>query len=1389
MRRLILICALLFAFPAAADLSFLGLKNSLVDFALEQISVPGELELKAEGVEDSEDGATDIVGLTVADGDGVWMKVERLSLRWNPARVLRGELEIARLAASGVQVARPPAPSAVAVEVKDDSALAEGSGGLFDWPRSPIAVRVDELALERVAIAPGVIAPDAGIAFDATGAARDEGDEQALSLTLRRTDVTEGRIALSYLRDFSDGRLDLQLDAGEAAGGLVAALAGLPDESASLVQLNATGPLTDWKLAFAASVDGMFAAEGGATLNALEKIAARADFEVAPGPLLGPELRAALSPRATLDIDIVENDGGLIRVNAARLAAKDLSFTANGSVSRTDLAMDLAVALEARSGLSDLIEGVGFGRIGFEGAVAGTPENLSAEGGFALSSLTTESVDIGAAELAGRVSVEGERIAAALTGGASGLRLDRIEPETIGDATLRLDAEWDGAVARLATLEISAKPFTLSAGGEADTGANTAALTYALTAPDFAPIAAAYDQDAKGAIAAQGALDGALDAPRLKGTVSLTGLAFEGESYGQVSLSHDATFGDTPEGEASLRADGSRFGAVAFDGRFLLAQNLLSLNDLRATALGAEIEGAIDADLAASLASGEISLAAPDLSKIGEAIETPMRGAIAGTVALTASEGRQDAAFDIAANVLRGFGVSVASAKIAGRVAAATSDNPRFDIAYSADALDAGAAKVGSVKGEAKGDLRDLTARADLIRLNAEPFRAPAVTVEARVGNAASADPAIDVRIGAPGLNAPDLRLRLDEAAVAASGRLSALNISVGADGVVRRKRALSLKAAAQADLAGASQNITVEAFNLRYRKDEVALARPLKIAASGGVTRIDDLDLTLPGGGLTGAAALYGNGAAGTLRLALNDLTPTARIARVPVEAGSIEANATFDTRPGPANAKVTVDGRGVRFAEIVADVGALDIDADLDWDGRLATLAASVSGPFGDPLRARIAAPLRPSGGLVPTAPTNSALSGEVNWRGEIGELWALVPAPAHALAGDARIALTLGGTLDAPEIGGDVALSEGRYQNLDTGTILVDVEVASNVTPDGGFAVNLSADDGAGKPVTGLASLRDGVLDAKIASNGAVLVRRDDATAAVSLDVTAAGPLNDIAVKGRIGIDRAEIRLVDASPPGVADLGPVRILGEEQEEEETEESVVSLDLKIEAPRDVYIRGRGLDSEWMIDMTVTGTAAAPRITGAISKRRGSLSFLGRDLDLARGEIRFFSKPEPDPTLDILVQRENNGVTGGIAVTGTASAPEIGFTSQPALSEDEVLPRILFGRSSSALSPSEAVSLAIGLSTLLDGTGGFTDDLRAAAGLDVLRIEDGEDGPSVTVGSNIVDGVFVGAKQPVDGGSASVQVEIEIFDDFTIDSETGPDTGSSIGLNWKKDF
>lgn len=1559
MRRLTIILALALALPfaaaltppAAAQFSFLGLKNSLVDFVLDQISVPGEMELAAEGVEDTEDGATDIVGLTVADADGVWLSVERLSVRWNASRILRGELEIERLAASGVDVKRAPASSSVEVEVKEDSALAEDDGEPFDWPRSPITTRIDNLALERVTIAPGIIA-EPGIAFDAEGAARDEGDEQAVSLTVVRTDEIAGRIVLDYLRTFEENRLNLKLDANEAAGGLVAALAGLPPESASTVNLNAEGPLTDWRLTLAAEVDEIVTAGGQAVVNATDRLAVDAEFEVTPGPALDEAVRAALAPSATLAIDIAEDEAGLVRVNAGALSSRDVSLTAAGTFDKAQSIADLTVDLEVRSGLAELIEGVSFDSFGFDGALTGPLDDLAAEGRFALSDLRTAPADVGAATLDGRVTVQGQTIGATLEGAASGLRIDRIQPELLGEAQLRIDGAWDGAVARLTELRIAALPITVSASGEANVEGNTAALSYTLDAPELGPFAAAYDVNASGALSASGDLSGPLDGPRLAGQAALERLTFEGEPYGDVRLTHDAVFDEAPDGTASIRASGSRFGPVAFDGGFELRDQRLALSDLVATALDARIEGALDIDLDATLIDGTVRLDAPDLRAIGGALGEPLAGAVAGDVRLAAVDGRQNVDVAVDASGIDGFGARLGQGRIdaavtdalgepavegeasltdaagfgvaaggavlkgsggaltsddprfdatfavdgidaeagrAGRVEgwargrlsdlaaavtaedveaegarvarveaeatvqAATSDDPRFDATFAADGVEAEGAAVGRVEGAAKGALSDLTARLsasridaggarvarlnataavqgatsddprfdasfaveeidaggatvrraeggakgalsdltarlDIRRINAGGVRAPRLTGEARVRDAASGDPRIDATIRAPELKAPT-RVAIENATITANGTLSALAVAVDAKGKRRRKN-LSVELRANADLAGAEQAVTVGTFAARLGKAEAALRAPLRVAIAGGTTRIEGLDLALPGGGLTGRAALHGNGAEGELALSVADLASLADVARTPIERGAINIDARFDTRPGPAGATVRIEGRDVRFEEVVADVGALDLDADLTWDGRLANATAALSGPFGDPFRVRASLPLRPSGGIAPAPPANGRIEGAVDWRGDIQRLWSLVPAPGHALAGETTIALTLGGTIDAPEVGGDISLTDGRYENLDAGTILVDVNVASRIEPGGAFALDLSANDGAGSPVTAKASLADGAVDARVTSNGAVLVRRDDATAAVTLDIAAAGPLEAIAVTGRIGVDRAEIRLVDATPPGVADIGPVRIKGVEPEEEEDGAAgAITLDLKVEAPSDVYVRGRGLDSEWMIDLTITGTAAQPLINGAITKRRGELSFLGRPLDLTRGAITFYGRPEPDPTIDILVARENEGVTGGIQVSGTASAPEISFTSTPVLPEDEVLPRILFGRSSSALSASEAVSLAIGLSTLLDGTGGLTDDIRGAVGLDVLRIEDGENGPSVTVGSNIIDGVFVGAKQPVDGGSASVEVEVEIFDDFTIDSETGPDTGTSIGLNWKKDF
>lgn len=1623
------------AAPASAQFSFLGLQNSLVQFVLDQISVPGEMEITAEGVEENDDGATEIVGLQVADDEGVWMTVDRLSLRWNASRILRGELEINRLAAIGVDVKRPPNASSVEVEVKEDSELAQTDDDLFDWPRSPITTRIEQLALERVTIAPGVIA-EPGIAFEATGSARDEGDEQAVELLVTRTDDVEGRILIDYLRDFATNDLRLKLEADEAPGGLVAALGGVPPEGATRVRIDGRGPLTDWAFSLDADVEDVINAQGEATIDVIGQIAVNADFTVIPGSALDPAVRRALAPEARLLVDVTEDENGVIRIAQGELRATDLSLTADGSYDRSSTIADLVVALNAGGALSELAEGVEFDGFGFDGSVKGPLDDLTADGRLTLDGLETAPVDVGGADLDAVVRKQGETINLDVSGTATALRIDRLGPDLLGEAEIAIRGVYDGASVSLDTLTFDSRPLNVSASGDADLNGQTADLSYNVAAPRLAPIAGAYDVDAGGAFRAEGQVSGPFSAIRLDGRLALEDLVYQGESYGAVRLSHDAVFDETPEGTASLRAEGSRFGEVAFDGGFLLDGSELALNDMVATGLGARIAGALDVNLDTMLMAGAIDIDAPDLSSLSSVTGQPAKGSVTGMVELSRDTGEQtvvadldledidaadvrvvsgaldatvtdalgavnvdgelsargvsgfgfgvealdvtgeatgaatdmaafdaklsftnadlgtalgpqigageirsgevtvvgdladlraklraegflaenanvdtvsvdahvtdafgavnvdgtaeatgiaalgyavervnvagdvegatteNPAFDVTMNFVdadlggalgpqvgqgsvrsgemtvigdladlraqieaQGFtadnatvdsvtadarvtdalgavnvdgtaeasgvaalGYGVSRISVAGNVRGATTENPAFDVKTNFEGADLGAGALRSGEATAVGDLADLRATVRARGLTAGAASIPSLALDARVREATGGNPAIDARLTA---NDADLgAATLAMTTLTANGRLSALNINLDASGALETGEDLSLTTAVRADLAGAGPEATISPLRLVVGEDEIALNAPLQVTSSNGVTSFSGVDMAFPGGAMTGDATLYGNGLTGDLTINIGDLRPIGRLAGAPVDRGSLDMTARFDTRPGRANADVDVNARDLRFADVVTDIGSLGLDATLDWNGSEASVDASLTGPFGDPMRLVATAPLRATSSIVPTAPTNGALSGSVDWTGEIGEVWALVPLPGHVLAGDANIAMTLSGTVGAPEFGGVVSLSDGRYENLDTGTILVDLEANSRVEPDGAFVLDLNAEDGADGTVTARVAVADGAVDAQVNASEATLVRRDDATAVLTLDIAAAGPLAAPDISGTVYIDRAEIRLVAALPPSIADLGDVRIKGEPiPEEAPPPGGDIDLNIDVTAPQDIFVRGRGLDSEWMIALEIRGTAAAPRITGSIEKRRGRLDLLGAPLELSRGEITFNGQPEINPRLNIELTRENDGVSGGIAITGRANDPQINFVSQPALPEGEVLPRVLFGQSKQSLSPSEALQLATGVATLLDGTGGTTDSVRSALGVDVLRIEETDGGPAITVGSNITGGVFVGAKQPVAGGSGSVTVEVEIFDNFSLDSEVGPDTGTSIGLNWKKNF
>ncbi|KAK0360371.1 hypothetical protein LTR94_027554, partial [Friedmanniomyces endolithicus] len=122
----------------------------------------------------------------------------------------------------------------------------------------------------------------------------------------------------------------------------------------------------------------------------------------------------------------------------------------------------------------------------------------------------------------------------------------------------------------------------------------------------------------------------------------------------------------------------------------------------------------------------------------------------------------------------------------------------------------------------------------------------------------------------------------------------------------------------------------------------------------------------------------------------------------------------------------------------------------------------------------------------------------------------------------------------------------------------------------------------------------------------------------------------------------------------------------------------------------------------EWQVVLlnTPSAASAAPTITGGLDLVRGTYSFAGKRFEVQRGQVRFRGGAMTDPDINILATTSNDGVTFNIAITGTGQRPQIAFTSTPALPQDEVVSRLLFGTNPENLSATEAIQLAAALNS-----------------------------------------------------------------------------------------
>lgn len=643
----------------------------------------------------------------------------------------------------------------------------------------------------------------------------------------------------------------------------------------------------------------------------------------------------------------------------------------------------------------------------------------------------------------------------------------------------------------------------------------------------------------------------------------------------------------------------------------------------------------------------------------------------------------------------------------------------------------------------------------------------------------------------------------IDDISLDVKGGLEALDIVLNTSGLYQGN--VPISADLVADIAlGPDISVTAQKFDFDVSDQAVTLRRPLQfVMAANGQQKLD-VDLAVGSGQLVARMTQEAGQKSikGDVSLDGVDLAPWGRIAGYDGLSGTANLSANLRESRGTLPA-AQVKGRitGIT-AKAVKDLEPFEMALDIDLAKGILNGTANLANSDIEALSAKGTVPLAISVLEQNFSPDLSApVSASVRMNGQIAEFWPYVPAPDHQVSGKIRLELDVAGTLDDIGWNGNLDLSDGHYENLVYGTILDQLALKGEFDQNGLSIPSITATDGGNGSFDASVDLKmkdggEAAYEVTTKLRNFALSRVDELRFWADVDTKVNGNQNGADIKSTVAVQRGEVDLSLALPESVPTI-EISNLPDEAEKEKARKAadkdtgfVGNLDVTVDIPGRLFVRGKGLDSEWGGSLEISGTTDDPRIVGQLSALRGQLDIIGKTFVIKDSKITFAGGSPPDPMLDIKGIYTTTDLEVSAGFQGPASDPELVLSSNPSLPEDEILSQVLFGKSQGSLSAVEAVQLASALNELSGGGSGLdvVGSVRRFIGADVLQVGGGEDGPEVKVGKYLSEGVYVGTKAGATPGSSGVEVEIEVTPNISVTSES-TEIDSKAGVQYRLDY
>jgi translocation and assembly module TamB len=641
--------------------------------------------------------------------------------------------------------------------------------------------------------------------------------------------------------------------------------------------------------------------------------------------------------------------------------------------------------------------------------------------------------------------------------------------------------------------------------------------------------------------------------------------------------------------------------------------------------------------------------------------------------------------------------------------------------------------------------------------------------------------PVVAATLDVTGINASGIA---GSAKLAADGPEDALGLKLSA--ALNNLAGADATFTTAATLNATAKTLQLAALQAVWKGQTVRLLAPARVSFGSGVA-VDRLRI-----GLQQAVLEVAGRASPTLDLtaSLRGVTPDLAKPFAPaVDAdGQITADARLTGTPAAPQGTVKMTAAGLRMR---TGPGRALPPANITASAQLAGQAATID--------VRLAAG-RSNLTVTGRAPLGAgALALQAAGAVDLAMLDPVLAPDGRRVRGRVTLDAGITGTLAAPQANGSLVLAGGEVQDFAQGVHLTGLAATIQAS---GQTVRIASFTGHAGPGTISASGSVGLqapmpIDFTLTMKNARPLASDRLTATLDAALAVRGSVQDgLGASGRISIQRADINIPEHLPASVAVLN-VRVAGQPPPPPPAPGPVIRLDLSLDTPGQIFVRGRGLDAVLGGRLHVGGTTTAPQVNGGFTMQHGTFSLAGTTLTFTRGTVGFHGAGVTgtiDPSLDFEADVTTSTVTATLNVGGYASAPKITLSSVPQLPQDEILAQLLFGRSAKDLGPFQYAQIAAALADLSGATSGSNplDTVRKGLGLDRLSVGGGTSGSSASIeaGRYIANGVYVGAKQGTAGAQTQATVQIDITKGLKVETDVGSGTGgNSVGLSYQFEY